>query len=108
MAETRMVGSHIKEFRDWRAAAEESLSRKAVSRDALEVVVPPMNNHPAMKLRANLVIEIAGGRMSFVFHSAQGIPIDYLPKPHASDIDRVAWWKPWDWLGPKGARGNTK
>jgi len=93
--ETRMIGHHVKEWRDWRAAAEASMSRKAISRDMLTVHVPPYHHHPAMTLRAQLCIEIAGGKMSWRFQSAQGIPIEYLPAPHARDIDLVSWWRAW-------------
>jgi hypothetical protein len=105
MGESRVIGSvkgnggpgsgTIREFRDWRAAAEFSIDRKAISRSTLQVHVPPFNRHRAMTLRAQLCIEIAGGKMSWRFQSAQGIPVDALPKPHASDIDRVDWWRAW-------------
>ena len=87
-----MIGHHIKEFRDWREAAEASMSRRAISRDLLTVVVPVLGK--VMRLRAQLVIAIPG-TMSYVFQSANGIPIHYLPRPHARDIDRVAWWRAW-------------
>ena len=93
--ETRMIGSHIKEWRDWKSAAEASLNRKAISRDMLEVVVPPFHGQPPMKLKAKLVVELDGGRMTWVFHSANSYPIEYLPKATARDIDRVVWWRAW-------------
>lgn len=95
MAETRMIGKHIQEYRDWRSAAEASRARKAISRDMLTVHVPPFHGHSPMVLRAHLCIEIQGGKMTWRFHSAQGLPVEYLPRPHASDIDRVAWWRAW-------------
>jgi hypothetical protein len=85
----------IYDFDDWREAADFSMSRKAVSKDLLDVVVPPFNRHQAMRLKANLCVELAGGKMSWRFHSSPGIPIDYLPKPHAQDIDRVRRWRAW-------------
>ena len=104
-AERRCIGSirgdggpgsgTIWEYRDWRAAAEFSWSRKAVSRDTLMVAVKPYNRAKVMQVKAHLVIELAGGRMSWVFHSSQGIPIDDLEPPHAKDIDKVVWWRPW-------------
>ena len=85
----------VYDFDDWREAAEFSMSRKAISKDMVEVVVPPMNGELPMKLRAHLCIELAGGRMTYRFHSSSGIPIEYLPKPHARDIDKVRAWRAW-------------
>ncbi len=91
--ETRMIGSHIKEFRDWKLAAESGLSRKAISRDMIDVVVPAFHGERPMKMRAQLVVALDGGHMEWVFHSAPGYPIEYLPKATAQDVDRVVWWR---------------
>ena len=93
--ETRMIGSHIKEWKDWKSAAAASLSRKAVSRDMIDVVVPAFRGERPMKMRAQLVVELDGGKMSWRFHSAPGYPIEYLPKATARDIDGVKWWRAW-------------
>lgn len=85
----------IYDFDDFREAAEFSMSRKALSKDMYEVVIPPFNNSPAMKLKAQLCYEKAGGKMSWRFHSSPGIPVDKLPRPHSVDIDRVRTWRAW-------------
>jgi len=93
--DTRMIGTHIKEYRDWEAAAKASMAGMAISRDMLTVVVPPMHGEKPMKLKAHLCVEFKGGRMSWRFHSANGLNVDYLPKPRSADIDRVDWWRAW-------------
>jgi hypothetical protein len=85
----------VYDFDDFEEAARFSMSRKAVSKDMYEVWVPPFNNAPGMKLRAQLCYEIAGGKMSWRFHSSPGIPIDRLPRPTSKDIDRVRAWRAW-------------
>jgi hypothetical protein len=85
----------VYDFDDWHEAAQFSMSRKAISKDMMEVHIPPMNRNLPMTLRAQLCIELDGGKMSWRFHASPGIPIDYLPKPHATDIDRVQRWRAW-------------
>ena len=85
----------VYDFDDWREAAEFSISRKAISKDMIEVYVPPYNHAPGMWLRAHLCIEIAGGKMSWRFHSSPGLPIERMEKPTAKHIDRVKRWRAW-------------
>lgn len=105
MAEIRNIGSHIKEYRDWRQACEQSISRRAISRDRLKIEHPgfrsvknvAQRSYTTMQdIRVTAQLSITHtGEMTWVFSSAPGIPVKQLTRPHARDIDRVAWWRPW-------------
>jgi hypothetical protein len=83
----------IYRWRDFKAAGAWSLSRKAISEDMIDVCVPAFHGQRPMKMKARLVVELEGGKMSWRFNSAPGYPIEYLPRATAKDIDGVKWWR---------------
>jgi hypothetical protein len=93
--ETRKVGAHITEYRDWRRAAEASpISRKAISRPFR--MRPPHGSLLGSTTVPLQIVKPASGDPYLVYASQPGHPIEPRPKLNARAVDSIEWWRPFD------------